>query len=147
MSENSKPATEPSLASLLSGIISDAKDLFAYELKNAKLEVENAVEQAVRAATAVGIGLGIIGLGVLLLSLMFVYALNAHSDIPLWGCYGVVGVIVIAVGALWLIAGVKSAERLAIMPHRAGNAIKEDDTKWIRQRTMFRPAEKKPAPH
>lgn len=145
MDVNSSPSTKPSLASLLSGIICDAKDLFAYELRSAKLEVENVVDQAVRASTAVGIGLGIIGLGVLLLFLMLVYALNAHSDIPLWGCYGIVGSLVIAVGALWLIAGVKSADRLAIMPHRAENAIKEA-ARWIWQRTTFSKAEKKPAP-
>lgn len=145
MDVNSSPSTKPSLASLLSGIICDAKDLFAYELRSAKLEVENVVDQAVRASTAVGIGLEIIGLGVLLLFLMLVYALNAHSETPLWGCYGIVGSLVIAVGALWLIAGVKTADRLAIMPHRAENAIKED-AQWIWQRTTFSKAEKKPAP-
>jgi hypothetical protein len=146
MDLNSSPSTKPSVASLLAGIICDAKELFAYELRSAKLEVENVVDQAVRASTAVGIGLGIIGLGVLLLFLMLVYALNAHSDIPLWGCYGIVGSLVIAAGALWLIRGVKSAHRLAIMPHWAENANKED-AQWISQRTMFNRAEKKPAPH
>jgi hypothetical protein len=144
MDLNSGPSIKPSLASLLAGIICDAKELFAYELRNVKLEVENILDQAVRAGTAVGIGVGIIGLGVLLLLLMLVYALNAHSEMPLWGCYGIVGSLVIAVGALWLIWGVKSARRLA-MPHRAENAITED-AQWIWQRTTSSEAEKKLAP-
>jgi len=145
MDSNSNSSTKPSLASLLAGIICDAKELFAYELRSAKLEVENTVDQAVRAGTAVSIGLGIIGLGLLLLFLMLVYALNAHSDIPLWGCYGSVGSLVIAAGALWLMNGVKNVQRLAIMPRRTENAIKED-VQWIWQRTTSSEGEKKLAP-
>ena len=87
---SSHPAA-PSLAALLGGIMHDAKELLVQELTLAKLEGHDELHQIKTAAISLGIGVGVTAIGGMLLSVMLVHVLAAYTDIPLWGCYGVVG--------------------------------------------------------
>ncbi|HSF59590.1 MAG TPA: phage holin family protein [Candidatus Binatia bacterium] len=103
--EAAQKVPKAGLISLVRGIIDDAKELVHAQYEYRKYQI---LQQAVKAKTtaiwlAVGAALG--GAGGLLIILMVVHLLDALTDIPLWGCYGIVGTVLVAIGAIFLYAG------------------------------------------
>lgn len=133
MPNASHPSAEPSLAALIGGIINDARDLMLQEFTMAKLEVQDELRRTKAAAISLGIGIGIAAVGGLLLLLMLVHLLHALTPIPLWGCYGIVGGVLLLAGLLLLYSGKKTAEEIAVVPETV-ETLKEN-AKWIREQT------------
>src|SRR6266511_2694153 len=98
MANASHPPSEPSLAVLLGGIVNDAKDLLVQQFTMAKLEVQDELRKTKAVALSLSIGLGILAMGGILLVLMLVHLLAVSTHIPLWGCYGIVGGILVVLG-------------------------------------------------
>jgi hypothetical protein len=121
MDSRSSRFAAPNLAALLGGIMHDAKDLLLQELTLAKLEGHDELRQI---KTAVG---GI------LLSLMLVHGLAAYTDIPLWGCYGIVGSVFGVLGWVLLASGKHKIEGIDVMPQTV-ETMKEN-TQWLREQT------------
>ena len=115
----------PSFVSLIGGIANDAKDLLLQEVALTKLEVQNELRKAKSKAIALGIGLGISTLGGICLVLTLVHLLSALTAIPLWGCYGIVGSLLIVVGGVLLVAAKTKADELDAVPLRPLKRIKE----------------------
>jgi hypothetical protein len=115
----------PSFVSLIGGIANDAKDLLLQEVALTKLEVQNELRKAKSKAIALGIGLGISTLGGICLVLTLVHLLAALTAIPLWGCYGIVGSLLIVVGGVLLVAAKTKADELDAVPLRPLKRIKE----------------------
>lgn len=134
MPEHSPPSTEPSVAALLGGIVNDAKELLLQEFRMAKLEVQEELQKTKRTAISFGIGIGIGAIGVFLLSFMLVYLLNALTDVPLWGCYGIIGGVFTGVGLVLLYAGKKEAEDIHVVPQQTIETLKEN-AKWLKEQT------------
>lgn len=134
MPNASHPSAEPSLASLIGGIINDARDILLKEFTMAKLEVRDELRKAKTAAVSLGIGISISVVGGLLLILMLVHLLHALADLPLWGCYGIVGGVLLAVGLFALYTGKKTAEKIEIVPQETVETLKEN-AKWIKDQT------------
>jgi len=82
---------------------------------------------------ALGIGIGIAAVGGLLLLLMLVHLLHALTPIPLWGCYGIVGGVLVLAGLLVLYSGKKAVEEIEVVPETV-ETLKEN-AKWIREQT------------
>jgi putative superfamily III holin-X len=114
-----------SFVSLIGGIANDAKDLLLQEVALTKLEVQNELRKAKSKAIALGIGLGISTLGGICLVLTLVHLLSALTAIPLWGCYGIVGSLLIVVGGVLLVAAKTKADELDAVPLRPLKRIKE----------------------
>jgi len=125
-----RPAA-PSLAALLGGIMKDAKDLLVQELTLAKLEGHDEVRQIKTAALSLGIGVGVAAVGGILLSVMLVHVLAAYTDIPLWGCYGIVGSVFGVLGWVLLASGKHKIEGIDVMPQTV-ETMKEN-TQWLRE--------------
>jgi hypothetical protein len=121
----------PPLGMLLSGIISDMRNLIVQELKLAKLEMGADLRRVKSVLVMFGVGIAVLGLGAILLILMLVHWLDAATDLPLWGAYGVVGGALLAAGIVILIAGKKKTVNVAIVPAETAEAIKED-VGWIK---------------
>jgi hypothetical protein len=121
MDSRSSRFAAPNLAALLGGIMHDAKDLLLQELTLAKLEGHDELRQI---KTAVG---GI------LLSLMLVHGLAAYTDIPLWGCYGIVGSVFGVFGWVLLASGKHKIEGIDVMPQTV-ETMKEN-AQWLREQT------------
>jgi hypothetical protein len=134
MPHQPQQTSEPSLASLLGGIINDAKDLMVQEFTMAKLEVENELRKTKTAAVSFGIGAGVTAVGGLLLILMLVHLLRALTDIPLWGCYGIVGGVLLVIGIVLLVMGKQTAEKIDVVPPQTVETLKEN-AKWIKEQT------------
>jgi len=126
---NSKPA----IGSLVSGIINDAKDLFSQELRLAKKEFSEEIKKTTSAISAIAAGLFVLAVGVGLLLLMAVHLIEATTEIPLWGCYGIVGVVVAIIGIICLMVGKNRTRDVDFKPEETARAVKED-IGWIRAR-------------
>jgi len=120
-----------SLAALLGGIMQDAKDLLVQELTLAKLEGHDELRQIKTAALALGIGVGVAAVGGILLSVMLVHVLAAYTDVPLWGCYGIVGSVFGLLGWMLLASGKHKIEGIDVMPQTV-ETMKEN-AQWLRE--------------
>ena len=134
MENGSQHISEPSLVSLVGGIINDARDLLVQEWTMTKLEVQEELRKAKTAAIALGIGIGVVAVGEMLLMFMLVQVLVAFTGIPLWECYGLVGSGLVILGAGLLAVGKHKAEKLDVVPQQTLEAIKET-AQWLTEQT------------
>jgi hypothetical protein len=134
MPTTSHPSGEPSLASLISGIINDARDLLLQEFTMTKLEVRDELQRSKEAAISLGIGIGIAAVGGILLILMLVHLLHTYTELPLWGCYGIVGGVLVFLSLIFLYTGKKKAESIEMTLPETTETLKEN-TKWIKETT------------
>jgi uncharacterized membrane protein YqjE len=124
---------KPSIGMLLSGIISDMRNLFVQELRLAKVELGEDLRRVKSAVVVLALGGAILAIGGVLLILMVVHLLDALTDLPLWGAYGVVAAVMLVIGIGILMAGKKKAEHVGLVPQETAEAIKED-VGWIKAR-------------
>jgi uncharacterized membrane protein YqjE len=123
---------EPSLSSLVSGIIQDAQTLLRQELTLARVEIKEELLKARDLAIAVGAGAGLVLGGVVLLVLMVVFLLTwaTGGAIPLWGSFGIVGGLMIVTGACFFLIGKHYAEKLRLnLPQTT--ATMQENMQWI----------------
>jgi len=99
MATNLQTSPEPSLSSLLTGIFNDVQDLIKQQLALFKHEVAEDLRKTREASTSLVIGLGTLFVAAVMFCLMVVHLLNwAFVDLPLWACYGIVGLGMALVG-------------------------------------------------
>jgi hypothetical protein len=134
MNDRSPRPAAPSLAALLGGIMQDAKDVLVQELTLAKLEGHEELGHIKTAALSLGIGVGVAAVGGLLLSVMLVHVLAAYTDMPLWGCYGIVGSVCGVLGWVLLAAGKHTIEDIDVLPQTV-ETMKEN-AQWFREQTI-----------
>jgi hypothetical protein len=72
--------------------------------------------------------------GGLLLIIMLVHLLQTLTPIPLWGCYGIVGGVLLVVGLVLLATVRKTAEEIDVIPRQTVETLKEN-AKWIKEQT------------
>ena len=125
-----RPAA-PSLAVLLGGIMHDAKDLLVQELTLAKLEGHEELRHIKTAVLLLGIGVGVSAVGGMLLSMMLVHVLAAYTDIPLWGCYGIVGSVFGVLDWVLLASGTHKVEEIDVMPQTVETM--KGNAQWLRE--------------
>jgi uncharacterized membrane protein len=99
-----------------------------------KLEVQYELRKAKAAAISLGIGIGTIATGGILLMLMLVHVLAALTVVPLWGCYGIVGSVLVVLGAVLLVAGKTKAEELDVVAQPTVERIKKS-AQWLTKQT------------
>lgn len=115
----------PSFVSLIGSIANDAKELLLREITLTKLEVQYELRKAKSKALALGIGIGFSVLGGICLVLMLAHLLASLTPIPLWGCYGIVGGLLVVVGGVLLMAAKTQPDELDAVPLRMVKRIKE----------------------
>jgi hypothetical protein len=124
---------KPSIGSLLGGLLNDVRDLLVQELKLARKEIGEDIQKTKTALFALGVGLVVLATSLGLLLLMVVHLINSTTDIPLWGCYGIVGAIIGIIGVGLLLLGRNRAQTVDFAPEQTAQAVKED-VGWIRAR-------------
>ena len=136
MAYDLQSAPEPSMASLVGGIVHDVQVLIQQELALAKGEVTNELNKTKKAAIFLGIGSGSAALGGLLLVSMLVYLLHWASSerLPLWGCYGIVGTALMSLAGGLVFLGMRRAGAVHWMPEQTIATIK-DNVAWINTQT------------
>ena len=109
MSEHGSSSSDPSVAALVGGLLNDTKALLLQEFTLAKLEFQGELRKTKAAAISFALGAGVIPVGSLLLLLMLVHLLAAFTTIPLWGCCGIIGGVLLVLGLLLLTTGMHTA--------------------------------------
>ncbi len=117
---------------LLGGLIGDARTLVRQELQLLRDEFFSEVSKVRQAAVAIGAGIGLTVIGGLFALIMLVHVLHQFAHLPLWACYGLIGVLLLAVGAALLIKAKHSLENFNLMPRRTLRTLKED-AQWIKE--------------
>jgi protein-S-isoprenylcysteine O-methyltransferase Ste14 len=128
--------SEPTLAQLMSGLVSDAKLLLRQELALAKHEIREEVRKTKTALVCLGAGGGVVAIAGLLFIAMLVHLLNALTDWPLWICYGVVGGVFAIVGAILLYRGIQQISQVDVVPQQTVETMKEN-VKWIKEKATL----------
>jgi len=133
------PHEEASMTSLMRGIINDIGDLIRQEIRFAKTEIKTDLRKTQQASILVGIGSGVAGLGAVLLAFMLVHLLHwlsfpagtaTEAGIPLWGCFGIVGAVLLGIGSAVAWAGCKKFQSFNPLPDQTAQTVKEN-VEWI----------------
>jgi len=134
MADNLQTETSPSITGLVDGIITDAQRLMRQELALARTEIQEEWNKTKTAAAALGAGIVIATLGGIFLCLMLVFLLNWLTELPLWGCFGIVGGLFALLGAIMIYAGKSQAESINFVPQQTVETMKEN-VQWIKNQT------------
>ena len=121
--------------SLVGGIVNDAKDLAgAGSGADKARSARRATQSQDRRDRPGHRNRDVIAIGGMLLMLMLVHVLAALTVIPLWGCYGIVGSVLVVLGGVLLAAGKTKAEEIDVVPQRTVERIKES-AQWLTKQT------------
>jgi hypothetical protein len=130
MANDVSTGTGPNMTGLVSGIINDAQDLIRQQLALFRHEVRTDFRKTKEATFTMGIGMPLLFLGGFLLALTAAHLLNAYLLFPLWGCYGIVGIVLAGIGAALCYAAKKKMESFNPLPEESVAALKEN-VQWI----------------
>lgn len=107
MSNDPETRPEAGVMELVSGIVIDVHTLIKQQLALLQHEIEGEIGHAREAGSLVAVGLAIVVVGGVLLCGMLVHLLAAMAPaLPLWGCYGIVGAPVAALGGVLCLMGI-----------------------------------------
>lgn len=129
--------SDPTLAQLVSGLMSDATLLLHQELALAKYEFYEEARKTKTAVVSLASGIGLGAIGGLLLILMLVHLLRALTEWPLWICYGIIGGICLGGGAIMLYRARKQMSQIEIIPQETLNTMKEN-VQWLKRKATLK---------
>jgi len=132
--EESARATEPSIAELVGGLVTDAQELARKEIQLAKVEVREEVSKTLQGAVVIGAGAITVGLAAILLLFAVVHALVEILGWSFWASFSIVGAIVLAIGLIALAIGKSRVSRVDPVPHETIESLRKDVT-WIKNQT------------
>jgi hypothetical protein len=126
------PTGEASITGLVTGIVNDAQTLMKQELQLVKEEIKQELRKTRDAAFALAIGAVLALWGVFFLSFMLVHLIDWSSEqIPLWGAFGIVGALLVVVGAVFIFIGKNRAEDVNLVPDQTVESMKEN-VQWLK---------------
>jgi len=123
---------EPTVTSLVSGILNDAQDLFKQQIRLARQEIAADIRKTKEAASLFAIGLMVCLLGAFCLCLMTAHLLNwlgggpDPSSIPLWAGLALVAGACIGGGGLTVLIGKKRMDEMGTPLHETAQGLKEN---------------------
>jgi len=126
MANDLQTGNETSLTELVTGIVNDVQDLTKQQLALFKQELVSDFRKSREVALEWLIGASVCLFGALLLFFALVYLLEAYTDIPLWGCFGIVAAVTSGAGAALLYAGKKKLDSFNPLPDESAEALKEN---------------------
>jgi len=126
----SPPAEGQSVTGLVSGIISDAQELFKQQIALVRAEIKADFRRTVNAAVMLAVGAMVLIPAAFLLCNMFVYMLVELAGLRVWASYGIVGGVFAVFGAALVLAGVQRFRSFNPMPDQSVEAIKEN-VRWM----------------
>lgn len=124
-----------SIASLVTGLVEDLRRLFAQEVQLARHEMQHELGKLVKGAMHAGIAIVLAMLSTLFLLMAVIHLLHVYSGLPLWACYGIVGLLAAAGGAAVFARLIAIGSTLRLWPFRTFYSLKED-AKWIKEQLL-----------
>ena len=128
---------EPSVTSLLGGIVNDFQDLIKQQLRLTRQEIVTDIRKGKEAASLLVVGMAIAVLGVFALCMMLAHLLHwlgtpsgaagaDPSSLPLWASFGLVGGAFVLAGGLTILAGKKKLDTVSDPLQDTAQALKEN---------------------
>jgi uncharacterized membrane protein YqjE len=118
--------SEPSLSSLLGGIVSDLQKLIEDHLKLLRMEVQDDFEQSKAAILPMVLGGGLMAIAVAMLFAMLVGWLNwLIPEIPWFGWAGILAITIGGIGAILWFIGKTRLNDVNPMPEATLKTVKE----------------------
>jgi inner membrane protein involved in colicin E2 resistance len=105
MATNLQTSSEPSLTSIVSGIIHDFQDLIKQQMDLFKTEVAADIRKTKDATAALALGASALFVGIVFLCLMVVELLHQFASFPYWASYLLVGGVIFVIGAILTAVG------------------------------------------
>ncbi len=133
------PAEQQSVTGLVAGIIDDFQKLLTQQMDMARAEVRTDWNRIKEALVPLTVGGGLLAIGGLLLSLTLVFLLHwgttpasaaDPAQVPLWGCFAIIGALFLALGGGCLAAGIHKLQTVTPLPEQSAEALKEN-VKWL----------------
>lgn len=132
MDRETPVSPEMGAGTLMKGILLDAQELLGQQVQLLRTEVKQELRQLKTGIVSISIGLGIAAIGGLALVGMLIHLLAAKTEIPLWGCYGIVGGGLAILGIVFLLGGKKSVVDVHLAPPpETAQALKEN-VAWVK---------------
>jgi len=136
------PPEQQSMPTLLGGIVNDLQTLLKQQFQLTRKEIHSDLVKARKAAIFGAIGGALCGLGALILSLTLALAIHwsvspagmDKGSIPLWGCFALVGVPLMACGATMCGLCMKKAESMTPLLEKSTQAL-EENLEWTSKAT------------
>jgi hypothetical protein len=121
-------ANDPSLSSLVGGIVDDAQKLIEHQFALLKLDVRKEIDRARDAWIMLGAAVGLLSAGGLLLMFMLVHLLEwlTRPYLEWWACYTLVGGAVALAGGVVYYRAKQKLGTLNIVPEETAQGIKEN---------------------
>jgi len=130
---SSGPNGSPTVTELVSGIVGDVQDLGMQHLALFRNEVKEDLSKASDAGASLAIGLAVAQVGGLLICLMAVHLLSLLAPgLALWSCYGIVGAVVVGLGAIAVANGINKLRSVETLSDQT-TQVMEDDARWLTQ--------------
>jgi hypothetical protein len=124
-----------SMTELVGGIVNDVQTLLRQEFQLAKVEIRHEWDKTKTAATSMAAGAGLLVAAGLLLSFGAVYLLSALAPgLPLWACFGIIGVVLGLIGGILMAVGQSKASEISIVPPQTAETMKEN-AQWLKNQT------------
>jgi len=125
MSTDLQSPPEPNVTTLVTGILSDAEELFRQQAALFRQEIKEDVRKTKEAAIPLAIGLWLALLGSILLSVTLALGLAA-AGLPPWAGFAIVGVAVSLAGVGLFSAGQKKFASFNPLPEKSAEALEEN---------------------
>jgi hypothetical protein len=133
------PTSEPGIGTLLGGVIRDGQTLLKQQLELFRSEVKHEVRQFRSGVVSICIGAGIAATGAIFLFAMLAHLLHTFTEIPLWGCYGIVGGALALIGGGILMGGRKSVADVHLAPPPITARALKENIEWVTKRKTPEP--------
>jgi len=130
MATDVKPENDPSVTTLVSGIIGDAQDLLKQQFDLLKHEVREDIGKTKDAILVLGLGVGFGLVGAVLLGLMLAHLLAwTEPALPL-ACYGICGGAILVLGIVLGCVGWAKFNTFNPLEDGTAQTLKEN-VRWI----------------
>jgi hypothetical protein len=134
MADRISTETNPSVASLLGGIVNDIQTLIRQEMSLAKSEMIHEWDKAKTAAGSMAAGAVVLGLGGFFLCVTIACVLTEVVGLPWWASFLIVGGVLTCVGVVLFLIGRHRAAEVHVVPPQTAETMKEN-VQWIRNQT------------
>jgi hypothetical protein len=134
MAEDLHRGSEPSVTTLVTGIVHDAQELIKEQVALVRTEIRDDFRKTKEGALSLALGLGVVALGTLLLAFGLVYLLTwAVPALPVWAWFLIIGFLLAVAGGATIYAGTKKFESFNPLPDQSAQALREN-VQWLTNR-------------
>lgn len=129
-----RPTTEPepSLGELFKRVTTDTNELVRQEIALAKTEMRQASATLARDGTKIGVGLGLALVGAFAFTAFLIAGLGRLLDGRYWLSALIIGVVLLAIGALFARNALADVKRRGLTPDQTMATLR-DDAAWARR--------------